>query len=43
MPPSLTLLPLLITDGALALVLLWPRARSGPEGHRQQRGNQVMR
>jgi hypothetical protein len=28
--PTLVLLPLLITAGVLALVLLWPRVRSGP-------------
>lgn len=28
--PTLALLPILITFGALALVLMWPRVRSGP-------------
>ena len=32
MPPTLTLLTLLFTAGALALVLHWPRVRSGPTG-----------
>lgn len=29
------MLPLLITVGVLALVLLWPRVRSGPAGARR--------
>lgn len=32
--PTLALLPLLIAAGVLALVLLWPRVRSGPLGAR---------
>jgi hypothetical protein len=31
---TLTLLPILITGGVLALVLLWPRVRLGPSGAR---------
>ena len=34
MPPTLTLLPVTIPAGLLAIVLLWPRLRSGPsEAH----------
>jgi hypothetical protein len=32
--PTLSLLPLLLTAGILALVLLWPHVRSGPAGAR---------
>ncbi|MFT4038129.1 MAG: hypothetical protein QM692_08130 [Thermomicrobiales bacterium] len=34
MPPALNVLPLLITAGFVALVLLWPRVRSRPSGAR---------
>lgn len=32
--PTPALLPLAITAGAVALILLWPRVRSGPTGAR---------
>jgi hypothetical protein len=34
MLPTLVLLPLVITAGVVAFVLLWPRVRSGPAGTR---------
>jgi hypothetical protein len=33
-PSAPTVLPLLITAGLVALVLRWPRVRSGPSGAR---------
>jgi hypothetical protein len=32
--PAISLISLMITAGVLALVLLWPRVRSGPSGAR---------
>lgn len=34
MPPPIVLLPLVITASLIALVLHWPRLRSGPAGMR---------
>jgi hypothetical protein len=34
MPPTFTLIPLVITAGLLVLALLWPRVRTGPTGAR---------